>query len=457
MRRLARLVGLVKERVSRRVAAARRVLAALTWLTRFACLTNFATLPRGRRGNTRFVRLFRAFGFAVHAPAVVDAALLADARAVFFKLHRLDLDLGVDQFFNVAHQPRVAGSDKAHRQARGAGAAGAADAVHIVFGVERHVKVENRRHVFDVQTTGRNVGAHQQIDLALFEGLQRFQPLVLAFIAVQRGGLEAFALQRAGQPRATELAVDEHKSLLDTAGFENLVQGAALVVGAHTVEMLLDGRGRGVGAGHLDGDRVLQIARRQALDLGRESRREQQGDAFFGQVAQDALQVRQKADVQHAVGLVEHHVLDLVEHRVLGLNVVEQTTRRGHQHLDAFFELGRLRLHVHAAKHHGAAQVGVLGVQLDLLGHLVGQLACGQEHQRAHRVAGRRGRGVFVGHHALQQRQRKSGCFAGAGLGCAHHVFALQNNGNGLFLDGRHGLVAHFGHGTGNRLGQIEI
>ena len=88
---------------------------------------------------------------------------------------------------------------------------------------------------------------------------------------MQRGGLEAFALQRAGQPRATELAVDEHKSLLDAARFENLVQGAALIVGAHTVEMLLDGRGRGVGAGHLDGDRVLQIARRQALDLGRES------------------------------------------------------------------------------------------------------------------------------------------------------------------------------------------
>jgi len=72
-------------------------------------------------------------------------------------------------------------------------------------------------------------------------------------------------------------------------------------------------------------------------------------------------------------------------------------------------------------------------------------------------MPGRRGRWVFVGHHALQQRQGKSGCFAGAGLGSAHHVFALQNNGNGLFLDGRHGLVAHFGHGTGNRLGQIEI
>jgi hypothetical protein len=98
-----------------------------------------------------------------------------------------------------------------------------------------------------------------------------------------------------------------------------------------------------------------------------------------------------KADVEHAVGLVEHHVLDLVEHRVLGFDVVEQAARRGHQHFDALLELQRLRLHVDAAEHHRAAQVGVLGVQLDLLGHLVGQLARGQQHQGAHRVP--RGRG----------------------------------------------------------------
>ena len=108
---------------------------------------------------------------------------------------------------------------------------------------------------------------------------------------------------------------------------------------------------------------------------------------MFGQVAQDALQVRQKADVKHAVGFVEHHVLHLIEHSVFGFNVIEQAPRCGHQHLDAFFQLQRLRLHVHATKHHGTAQVGVLAVQLDLFGHLHRQLAGGQQHQRTHRVA----------------------------------------------------------------------
>ena len=223
------------------------------------------------------------------------------------------------------------------------------------------------------------------------------------------------------------------------------------------VKALLDGGGGFVGPGHLDGDRVLQIAAGQALDLGREGGREQQGGALLGQKTQDALQVRQKANVQHAVGFVQHHVLNLVQHRIFGFDVIEQTTGRGHQNFNAAFEFQRLRLHVHATKHHRAAHLGVFGVKLDLLGHLVGQFTRGQQHQGAHRMARRRGGTVFVFQQALQQRQRKRRRLAGAGLGCAHHVLTGQHHGNGLGLDRRHGRVAHFGDGTGQGLGQGEV
>jgi hypothetical protein len=141
-------------------------------------------------------------------------------------------------------------------------------------------------------------------------------------------------------------------------------------------------------------DRVLQVALGQALDLGREGGREQQRLPLLGQVGQDALQVGQKADVQHAVGLVEHHVLDLVEHRVLGLDVVEQAARRGDQHLDTRLELQRLRLHVDAAEHHRRAQLRELGVVLDVGCDLVGQFPRGGQHQRPHRMPRGRHAGV---------------------------------------------------------------
>ena len=140
----------------------------------------------------------------------------------------------------------------------------------VVFRVERNVKVEHGRHVFDVKTTRCHIGAHQQINLALLEGLKRFQSLVLALVAMQCGGLQTLALQRAGQARAAEFAVDENKRLLHAALFQDLMQGVAFVVIAHTVKMLLDGAGGCVGAGHLDRYRVLQVAIRKALDLGRE-------------------------------------------------------------------------------------------------------------------------------------------------------------------------------------------
>jgi hypothetical protein len=121
------------------------------------------------------------------------------------------------------------------------------------------------------------------------------------------------------------------------------------------------------------------------------------------------------------------------------------------------FELQRLGLHVHAAEHHGAADVGVLGVELDLLGHLVGQFARGQQHQRAHRMARRRCGAVFVLEQPVQQGQREGGGLSGSGLGGPHHVLTRHDDGNGLGLDRRHGLVAHFGHGARQRLSQRKV
>ena len=105
--------------------------------------------------------------------------------------------------------------------------------------------------------------------------------------------------------------------------------------------------------------------------------------------------------------------------------MVEQPPGGGHQHLDAPFELQGLRFHVDAAKHHRAAQLGVLGVGLDGLGHLVSELPGGQQHQCAHWVAGRRGGAVFVFEQALQQGQGEGGCFTGASLRRTHHITTL--------------------------------
>ena len=369
-------------------------------------------------------------------------------RALVFQLRGLELDLFLDQLLDVADQACVVACDQRHRQARRTRTPGAADAVHVILGVERHVEVEDRRQVGNVQTARCHVGGHQHIHLAGLESGQRLQPLILALVAMQGLRLQAITLKAACQSRRAQFAVDEHQRLGQLALLQQLPHNAALVVIGDAEKALLDVGGGGVGPGHLHQHGVLQVAVGQPLDLGRERGREQQRLPCLGQVRQDALQVRQEADVQHAVGLVEHHVLDLVEHRVLGLDVVQQPAGCGDQHLDAGFELQRLRLHVDAAENDGRAQIGMLGVLLDVLGHLVGQLSRRRQHQCAHRVAGWAHAGVFMAQHFLQQRQRERGGFAGAGLRRAHHVTASQHDRDGLGLDRRHRGVAAVDDGT---------
>ena len=268
---------------------------------------------------------------------------------------------------------------------------------------------------------------------------------------------QTITLQSARQTGTAELAVGEDKGLAHAALFEYGANGEALVIIADFVKALLHRRSRLIRTRHFDGDRVLQVAACQTLDLGRERGAEQQRGAGLGQVRKNALQIRQKADIQHAVGLVQHHIFDLIEHDVLGFNMVQQTPWCCHQNFHTALELGRLWLHVHAAEHHHAAQLGVLGVQRNLLSHLIGQLACRQKHQSPHWVAGWRSRRVFMAHQSLQQRQRKGCGFTRARLGCTHDILASQHDRNGLRLDGRHGLVTHVGNSARQGFSQLKI
>ena len=199
--------------------------------------------------------------------------------------------------------------------------------------------------------------------------------------------------------------------------------------------------GGGVAARHLDRDRLVQETGRQLLDVAGKSGRKHQVLALFRQQVDDALQIGQKAHVQHAVGLVHHQDLRLRQVQRLLLHVVEQAARGGDQDFHPGAQGGGLRRHVHAAEHHGRAQRRMARVGLDVVGHLVGQLAGRRQDQRPHRVPRRRSAVAGMRQQQLDDRQRKAGGLAGAGLRRAHHVAPLQHHRNRLGLDWRRVLV----------------
>jgi len=92
---------------------------------------------------------------------------------------------------------RYVGALRAGREGRSrstrSGASGAAHAVNEVAWSLRKIIVHHVRDAFDVNAAGGDVGGHQDAIVAFLEAAQRLVALVLAAVAVDGGGLHAFA------------------------------------------------------------------------------------------------------------------------------------------------------------------------------------------------------------------------------------------------------------------------
>ena len=210
--------------------------------------------------------------------------------------------------------------------------------------------------------------------------------------------------------------------------------GVQPVAALHLVEALLDGV---FGHGGLDGD-LLRLAHEllgQLLNALGVGGREQQRLAFLGGLLHHGGNVVKEAHVQHAVGFVQHQRVQVFQRKVFALQQVHDAARCADHDVRAVLQAGALaaRGHATAQRHHLDVFLGPRQAA-NFHRHLVGQLARGAQHHGLHRKPAR----VELG----QQRQRKGGRLAAAGLGLGNQVFAGQRNGQAGGLNGRHGLVA---------------
>ena len=135
------------------------------------------------------------------------------------------------------------------------------------------------------------------------------------------------------------------------------------------------------------------------------------------------------------------------------VEMVEQTPRRRHQHVEALGQRADLRAVRHAAEDDGDVERQAGREVAEALGDLAGEFARRREHENARPAARRR---LLVGDQAVEDRQREGRRLAGAGLGDADQVASLHQDGNGLGLDrGRLG-VAHLGQRGDERRGKAE-
>src|SRR5689334_11863242 len=162
----------------------------------------------------------RPFGAPVAAP-MFPAARPAAVRRLWVErrggdaVDRKGRDGASDQSLDRGNVLAVLGRGEHEGAALPPGPAGAADPVHIIFGVVRHIEAEDVRQALDIEPARRDVAGDEEPDFVVLETLQRLGPLGLRHIAVQCGRVEPMPGQGALQDVDVAFAVAEDEGVLD--------------------------------------------------------------------------------------------------------------------------------------------------------------------------------------------------------------------------------------------------
>ena len=171
--------------------------------------------------------------------------------------------------------------------------------------------------------------------------------------------------------------------------------------------------------------------------------------AGFGGLLQNGFDVVAETHVQHFIGHVQHGYGNVVKAKGTALQVIDDSSRRAHNHLRALAQGPKLPFDGLAAVNGQNGHVSLVGGQpAEFFGNLNGQLARGTQHN---------GLNVSAGNSLFQDGQAECGGLAGSGLSLTHHVPPRQQRGNGEKLDRRGLFKSHVFNGFQEVGGQAEV
>ena len=219
-------------------------------------------------------------------------------------------------------------------------------------------------------------------------------------------------------------------------------------------------RGPGV---DVDVERVLEDLLGQAAHRGRERRREEQALAALEQ-GEHARELVGEAERQQAIGLVEHEDLDGREPQRVVVDEIEEAPRRGDDDVGPAAQRHHLRIDRDSAD--GEARLRRARQMAracgDEVGDLRGQLARGNEHQRAHRSRTRRTTAAALVScpwaRASMWRMGRTNAAVLPEPVCAdaHRSRPREDRGDRFALDRRRLREAELGDGANERRGETE-
>ncbi len=234
----------------------------------------------------------------------------------------------------------LVGQHEGEDDTRRASPGGAAGPVQVVLVVGGWVDLQDDCDVVDVDPPGRDVGGHEDGQLAGPERREHPVAYPLPQPAVQRSGEHARLAQLGGDPVGSELGADEDQRAPWSVG---QVRGhALLVVGSDEDEMVGHRRhGRFPEVGGV-GDRLAQVLCDDLVDSVVEGGREQKSLAAGRDLVEDLGEIGQEPHLGHVVGLVDDDDLDATQVEGTPSAQIQQPSGGGDEQVQTALQGGEL-------------------------------------------------------------------------------------------------------------------
>src|SRR5690606_15736398 len=228
----------------------------------------------------------------------------------------LEFELGnllPDEALDVAEVVEIFRRDKGEGVADGLCPAGAADAVHVVLGLLRHVVVDDVGDARHVDAAGGDVGGDHDFVFAGLEAGEGFDALVLRAVGVEHGDGVAAGLEAAGDLVGAVLGARKNEHAVEFGALKQGFQELEFLGKADLVNAVVDGLVDAAVDADLDAHGIAEGEGGHGGDFRRHGGGEEQGLALLGTAADDVLDHRQEAHVEHVVHFVENEDLDAGE------------------------------------------------------------------------------------------------------------------------------------------------
>ena len=222
--------------------------------------------------------------------------------------------------------------------AAAAGTARAADAVGVARVVGGRIEVDHVRDLDEVEPAGGELGRDQRRDVAGAEALERPLAARLRHVAVHRRGGNVALREPPREPIGAALRPDEDEREPVGVGSRWSTRTSSLssAVTGTNVWSTTRRLGARLAAARPRSGTGSRVHPGQIAHLAVERRREEHRLARTGKPANDRVDLRLEAHVEHSVGFVEDEDLGLLEGDKAAIDEILQAAGRGDEDLGAF-------------------------------------------------------------------------------------------------------------------------